>query len=364
MRIFIVEPYYGGSHRSWADGFAEHSQHDAHLVTHDPNFWRWRLRGASVTLAEMTEALVAKVGPPDVLLVSDFVNLPSYLGLTRRFVGDPGVALYMHENQLSYPLGPSQQPDEALSMVNWVSMVAADRIFFNSQFHRGELFAELPTLLKRAPDVGHLHLLDAVRSKSSVLPVGVTLSDIGERQEPSDEPPLILWSHRWDHDKNPKAVFGALDELAAEGHDFRFALAGENERVDPQEFHRAIDRLGDRVVHHGFLDRPAYVSLLGRTDIVVSAAHHEFFGIAMVEAMVAGAIPVLPKRLSYPEVVPERFHPAALYDEGGLVDRLRNVILNLAEYRSRVEGLGDQLRVYDWPTLVNDYDTALGSLRS
>lgn len=360
----MVEPYYGGSHRSWADGLVEHSQHEVHVVAHDPNFWRWRLRGAAVTLAEITADVVAKVGQPDVLLVSDFVNLPAYLGLTRRVVGDPAVALYMHENQLSYPLGPSQQPDEALSLVNWVSMVAADHVFFNSQFHLDELFGELATLLKRAPDAGHIHLLDSVREKSSVLPVGVTLGDIGDQPRTTDGPPLILWSHRWDHDKNPRAVFGALDQLAAAGYDFRFALAGENERVDPREFHEAIERLGDRVIHHGFLDRQAYVALLATSDIVVSAVHHEFFGIAMVEAMVAGAIGVLPNRLSYPEIVPEQFHDVVLYDEGGFVDRLRDVLDNLDHYRQRTVGLSNDLRRYDWATLVTDYDTALGNLRA
>jgi hypothetical protein len=114
---------------------------------------------------------------------------------------------------------------------------------------------------------------------------------------------LVLWNQRWDHDKNPSAVFDALGRLADEGVAFSVAVVGENERVDPREFSVARERLGDRVVQFGFVDREEYVDLLGRADVVVSAAHHEFFGIAVVEAMAAGCVPVLPDDQSYPGLV-------------------------------------------------------------
>jgi hypothetical protein len=37
-------------------------------------------------------------------------------------------------------------------------------------------------------------------------------------------------------------------------------------------------------------------------DVIVSTAIHEFFGIGMLEGAAAGAVPILPKRLAYPEV--------------------------------------------------------------
>ena len=42
MRIY-VEPYFTGSHRQWAEGLARHSRHDIHLITHQGQFWKWRL---------------------------------------------------------------------------------------------------------------------------------------------------------------------------------------------------------------------------------------------------------------------------------------------------------------------------------
>ena len=97
-RVVLVEPYYGGSHRAWADGLVAHSGHEIHLVTHDAAYWRWRLRGSALTLAEAVVEVVAEHGPPDLLLVSDMVHLPALLGFLRRDLADPAVALYLHEN--------------------------------------------------------------------------------------------------------------------------------------------------------------------------------------------------------------------------------------------------------------------------
>ena len=218
-------------------------------------------------------------------------------------------------------------------------------------------------LLDRAPDHSHAHRLEVVRAASHVVPVGVELSDVPARGTACDGgPPLVLWNHRWDHDKNPEAVFRSLVKLADEGVDFQVAVVGENTRVDPREFTEACHRLGDRVVQVGYLPRGDYTALLGRADVVVSAALHEFFGIAVVEAMAAGAVPVLPDRLSYPELVPEKFHGAVLYPDGGLTARLRHVLGGLEGWRSRVEGLARAMRRFDWSVVVDDYDRRIESL--
>jgi glycosyltransferase involved in cell wall biosynthesis len=151
-------------------------------------------------------------------------------------------------------------------------------------------------------------------------------------------------------------------KLAEEGVDFRLAIAGENTRVDPREFTEACHLLGDRVVQVGYLPRLAYTELLGEADVVVSAARHEFFGIAVVEAIAGGAVPVLPCRLSYPELISDRYQAVALYPDGGLTTRLREVLEDLGWWRSQIEGLADATRRFDWSVVIDDYDTRLERL--
>jgi glycosyltransferase involved in cell wall biosynthesis len=335
-----------------------------HLVTHDAAFWRWRLRASALTLAEAVARVVAEHGLPDVLLVSDMVHLPALLGFLRRDIGDPAVALYLHENQLTHPVGPRDRPDESLALANWLSMAVADRVLVNSEAQLTDLRAALPVLLGRALDHSHAHRLDEVMSRCQVLPVGVDLTGIAPDGHGPPAEPLVVWNHRWDREKRPDRLFSALHRLADEGVAFRLALAGENLRVDPREFDSIRRRLGDRVVHVGTLDREGYHRLLSASDLTVSTADHETFGIAAVEAMAAGCVPLLPRRLSYPEIVPERFHPAVLYASDELDDRLRVLLTDLPAARASVAGLADAMLRFDWPVMAPRYDEVIDELVS
>lgn len=42
-----------------------------------------------------------------------------------------------------------------------------------------------------------------------------------------DRPINILWSHRWEHDKNPDEFFGVLFKLDEMNVDFRLHVLGE-----------------------------------------------------------------------------------------------------------------------------------------
>jgi glycosyltransferase involved in cell wall biosynthesis len=64
-------------------------------------------------------------------------------------------------------------------------------------------------------------------------------------------------------------------------------------------------RHADRIEHMGYEpDQRRYLERLAACDWVLSTALHEFFGIAVVEALLCGCLPWLPDRLSYPELLP------------------------------------------------------------
>ncbi|MGC9349478.1 MAG: tRNA-queuosine alpha-mannosyltransferase domain-containing protein [Anaerolineae bacterium] len=370
MNILLVAPYFGGSHRAWARGYQRHTAHDVTLLTLPARFWKWRMHGGAATLAEKLQAQVGE-GPtiPDVVLATDMVNLPAFLGLTRDLLGDVPVVLYCHENQLTYPLQEGEKRDLAYPMINWLSMLAADRVLFNSHFHLENWFRALPKMLKHFPDCSHQPLVSEVRARSEVLPVGCDLRalDAARPAEPGEDgvSPLILWNQRWEYDKDPTTFFRALDVLVARGVDFRVALAGSNVRQQPEEFEAARKRLGDRVVHFGRADRAEYQQLLWEADVVVSTAIHEFFGIAMVEAIACGCFPVLPERLAYPELIPEAevspevrrrcFYSG--FDE--LMARLTWALTEIDAARSLTPPLQRSVRRFDWSMMAPRYDAVM-----
>ena len=286
------------------------------------------MQGGAIELSAASQAQLASEGvQPDAILATDMVNLPAYLGLQRHVLRNVPVLLYMHENQLTYPWRPGEKPDLTYAMINWQSMLCADRVVFNSHYHLDGWFGEVAKLLKHFPDYNHLELIGQVRDKSSVLPVGIATekiraekviverSMIAEEASSTKQSPLILWNQRWEYDKRPDLFFDLLYRLRDAGVDFRLAVAGENFRNVPKEFDEAQERLVDQIVHWGYVDTYTdYVGLLCRADLVVSTATHEFFGVSVLEAIAAGAFPLLPKRLSYPELIPSSLHAACLYE--------------------------------------------------
>ncbi|MFW2368858.1 MAG: glycosyltransferase, partial [Desulforhopalus sp.] len=163
--------------------------------------------------------------------------------------------------------------------------------------------------------------------------------------------PIIVWNHRWEHDKNPEEFFQALHQLDERDIDFQLIVLGQSFNRCPDCFKKAQVQFKGRLVHFGFADTyQHYAELLGIGDIVISTAIHEFFGIAVIEAVRAGCVPLLPSRLSYPELFDSRF----LYQEGSLSRSLETLIHNnkrLAQAEARV--LTER---YSWQKVAGDYE--------
>ncbi|PAA49687.1 hypothetical protein BOX15_Mlig022262g2 [Macrostomum lignano] len=135
---------------------------------------------------------------------------------------------------------------------------------------------------------------------------------------------LILWPHRWEHDKNPDSFFTAIFALADSGEtNFALCILGQSfAGPPPPAFEAAKKRLpSDQIAHWGYLEnRQVYLACLSACHVVVSTAEHEFFGLAMLEATSAGCYPLAPRRLAYPELFPSD----CLYNtDAQLVKRLR-----------------------------------------
>jgi len=359
VRIVIAEPYYGGSHKAWADGYQRYSRHDVAILSHPGRWWKWRMQGAAVTLAGALCRQAKADRSPDLILATDMLDVAAFRGLLDPHLRSVPTALYMHESQLTYPESAGAR-DLTYAMVNWRSALAADAVLFNSGFHLDEFFAALPRLLGRFPDQVHGHLIEEVRAKSQVLPVGVDLGwahPVGDSRRSG--PPLVVWNHRWEEEKGFPEFRHAVDRVVAD-LDFRLAVCGAPPvRVD-DETQRWLARHAARLVHAGRAGMGAYRSLLCSADVVVSAAHQEFFGVSVVEGIAAGAFPVLPRRLSYPWLIPAEFHSLVLY-EGDLAVAMGEAIGRGVHSPERLRWA---MRRFEWPTLARVYDDLLEGFAS
>ena len=373
MKVLALEPWYGGSHRNFVDGLIRSSSHEYHLITMSARFWKWRLQGGAQTLARKSRQAIKNGFKPDIILASSMVNVPAFLALVRREIGDIPVVYYLHENQLTYPLAPEVKRDLSYSYINYLSCLAADQVVFNTEFHYKEFIHALPGLLRVFPDYTHLHTVSEIRAKSKVIHLGMDLqshAQYAQTELRNDSPPIVLWNQRWEYDKNPEAFFRLMNRLDDSGCRFRLILAGKRFEEQPSEFDIAFERYAERILHYGYAENfEEYSRLLHRADIVVSTAIHEFFGIAMLEAIYCGCHPLLPNRLSYPELIPSNLHrpllhAPVLYESDEELFSILRAMLMEEEHPLPPETLRGIVDRLDWGVHIDQYDALIDSLAS
>jgi glycosyltransferase involved in cell wall biosynthesis len=362
MNILILESYFTGSHAAWATGYQKFSEHDIEILSLKGQFWKWRMHGGAVTLARL---FLDTDIQPDLILATDMLDVTTFLSLTRKRTADIPVALYFHENQFAYPWSPddrdvSQQRDKHYGFINYASALAADWCFFNSHYNHETFIYALKPFLKHFPDYNEISSIKEIEEKSTVLPLGLDLSRFdGHQVDQQNELPLILWNHRWEHDKNPGDFFRALDALHDAGYDFELALLGENFRNVPREFELAQKKYQHKIKHYGFAESfSEYAEWLWRADILPVTSNHDFFGISVVEAIYCGCLPILPQRLAYPELVPESSYDYFYNGFKELLEKLK-ISLNNNEEAGQLERFVEKFK---WENMAPIYDAELQRL--
>jgi glycosyltransferase involved in cell wall biosynthesis len=315
VKVLLLSAYAARSHVYWQDSLqAMFPEWEWQVLTLPPRHFSWRVRGNPLYWAlRETELLNAEY---DLLLATSMVDLATLRGLVPALARLPSV-LYFHENQFAYPASEQQSSLLEAQMVSLYSALAADRLFFNSRYNRDSFLSGCEQLLKRLPDKVPAGIPELLGEKAVVVSVAVTspeysdVSGIAWTPAPPvypDRPLRLLWQGRFEHDKGGDGLLLALRQLEQGSLDYELAVIGQQFRDAPGAFAGIEQQFSHRLVQFGFVpERGDYHQYLLNADIVLSTALHEFQGLAVLEAVAAGCIPVVPKRLAYPEIFSSRF---------------------------------------------------------
>lgn len=363
IRVLALDAYHGGSHRAFLDGWTRCSRHAFTALTLPPHKWKWRMRHAAVTFADQLRKEPYTVAEWDVLFCTDMLNLAEFRGLCPLPVRRLPAVVYFHENQLTYPDPQRSERDLHFAFTNLTTALAADQVWFNTAYHRDAFLDAMGHWLRQMPDHVPAGAVERICRKAAVFPPGVNCP---ATVEPRPDGPLhILWVARWEHDKSPETLFAALDLLRQKGCDFRISVLGQNFRRIPECFRDAKQRLAEHVVQWGYVSqRSEYWRVLQAADVVVSTAVHEFFGIAVIEAVTAGCRPLVPHQLAYPEVLGDDLR---WYHDGNPQGIARSLI-ELAERKrsgrwEATEPLASDLADrFSWGKLAESMDDRLAQL--
>lgn len=327
--VLIIEPFCGGSHKQLVDflvkNFADRLQLSP--FTLPAKKWHWRARTSAL---HFTQA-VPHGKTYSALFCSSVLNLAEMCALRPDLAAVPRKVVYFHENQLCYPVRERKDRDFQYGYNQILTALTADDVIFNSEYNMNSFLRHLDDFFRLQPDhrPAKGSLMAKIKPKARVIYFPLVLRHQPPVEHSCDDGGVlrIAWPHRWEHDKNPDSFFECLLRLKSEGFRFRVAVLGESYNEKPpvfEEFRASLDE--EDVLHWGFLEsKDDYWRVLSTSDVVVSTAVHEFFGVSMLEAASAGCYPLAPNRLVYPEIFP----PECLYNtDAQLYKKLRSFCKN------------------------------------
>ncbi|OQY39320.1 MAG: hypothetical protein B6229_03930 [Spirochaetaceae bacterium 4572_7] len=254
MTILLLSAYNTASHKHWCNILVSNIK-DVNwtFLTLPPRKFAWRIRGNALSWYGESKEVLRK--HYDVVLATSMVDLSTLIGLFPH-LGKAKKILYFHENQFEYPLSEKQIHGNVEGMmVNLYGGLAADLVLFNSEYNRRTFVQGAKNLLKRLNDHSPIAVVDDVVRKSQLLPVPVGNKIYIQNDKIKNS---ILWTHRWEYDKNPDDLYKSLLILRDRGVDFKLIIMG----LQYKDYPTAFDK---------------------------------------------GAIPIVPNRLSYPEWFPKKF---------------------------------------------------------
>jgi len=305
---------------------------------------------------------------PDLIIATDMLDVTTFLSLTRKKTAHIPIATYFHENQLTYPWSPTDKDtktgrDKHYRFINYVTALTSDINLFNSHYHMDSFNTALPPFLRTFPDLREGPTVLDIKNKCRVLYLGLDLKRFDQhKMYKKNSEPVILWNHRWDYDKNPEIFFESLLKIKRDNIPFKLIVTGEEHGNTPEIFFKAQKELEDNILHFGYADSfEHYAELLWMADIIPVTSNQDFFGISIMEAVYCDCIPLLPKRLTYPELFNAKRNKDFFYrDDEEFYKKLKLILGDITKYK--FDNFSKIATTYDWTERIDEYDDLFESL--
>lgn len=303
-RILLLSAYHAESHRYWCETLiSQFPQYEWNLLSLPARYFSWRIRGNPLSFIHEYKEQLAQTY--DLCIATSMVDLATLKAIIPG-LGNTPCLVYFHENQFAYPASDRQHDSLEPKMVNLYTALAADKVLFNSQYNQDSFCVGVEDLLSSMPDCVPRDIPQSIIEKSAVLPVPLQLVTNQKVRVEISTVPKILWNHRWEYDKGPDLLLEVIRQLHESEKPYRLAIVGQQFRQIPPAFEKIKTLIDEskllELEQWGYLqNKEDYQRCLAESDMVLSTAMHDFQGLAVLEAVAAGCIPVLPNRLVYPE---------------------------------------------------------------
>jgi len=357
-RALLLSAYHAQSHAVWVERLQSlFPEWEWHCLSLPPRHFNWRIRSNGLHWAYAESETLAEDW--DLLIATSMVDLASLRSLVPDLCKVPSV-VYFHENQFAYPESESPDARDNIEpkLVPIYSALSADRIVFNSAFNRESFLEGVRTLSKKLPEPLPARAIEKLHG-SVVLPVPLlpVQADTEDGSDGDDDVLEVVWNHRWEYDKNPALLLAIVKTCRLNAPGVRFHIVGQQFRQRPMEFREVTQLLdewgesrGKPAGLRGYLAESEYRQLLQSADVVLSTAVHDFQGLAVQEACLAGCSPLAPDDLVYPEYLGPEF----LYDTSGSVEVIAKHVVGRLNALLSLKREGQALPVPDLARYQSD----------
>ncbi len=359
MLIFALIAYYGGSHKYWIDNLITHSTHEYILFKLPAQKWKNRLINSANHFAELING---HDRVPDLILTTDLTDVSD---LKAQLKVNAPIALYMHENQLTYPNQKNYTQNEIdhFGARNLQSCLVADKVIFNSHYHKDQFINAFLRITKFSKI--SQNTVDRLCENFKVIPVGLNLKEIDNarsvyiKSKRQISKPIILWNHRWESDKTPLLFFNLLNHIRHE--DFELIITGINKSSFADSIlKKLLDSFQHKIRQVGYVDSKVdyYFNLLDATILPVTS-DHDNFGISVLEAIYCHTTPILPTKKVYSEHFSNQ--PQLFYSNfNDLKEKVIKHIRNFDNVKNnQIEDFSFAIRKYDWLRVTSELDSIM-----
>jgi glycosyltransferase involved in cell wall biosynthesis len=342
IKIAILDPFLGSSHKEVWDNYKKNSTYYVEVYPYSNKNWKLS-SGLSAFTPTLKESF--DLSSFDIFLVSEYFDISSFKGM-NSFSLDKKFICYFHENQFEYPVLINDKRDDQYSIINLKNYLCADLVIFNSKWNK-ESFIKgikrfrraLPSYFRNQIPDSHTLATREQKKESLVLYPGHSLSkevyteyltknilEKTSRDRPNKDTLKVIWNHRWEHDKGLDLLYNVIEKVSnLDSLDISFDICGEE--IGNSRFKNIFSKFGTNLISNiGFYkSKRSYYEALSKSDVVLSTANHEFYGISILEGVLLGAIPLLPNKLSYPEIYSDDFPKCFYESEDDLVLKLKDL---------------------------------------
>lgn len=265
--------------------------------------------------------------------------------------------MYWHENQFEYP----NKKAHYIGFKELQNFISSDINIFNSYFHKDDFYKKARKELKKFNLDDLYVVLDKKYNSSSVVYPGFDIKNIipFNNKKQKNNIPILLWNHRWSKDKDYFMFFSMMRHLKKSGYKFKLNVFGEAVLANNNDFMYFKEQMEAHINKFGFLSsKTEYYEEVSKSDIVISTAIEENFGISIVESMYLGVSPILPNRLSYTDLIPKKYHKDILYNSyDDALLKIKDILEN-----NKYLNLSNYMKKYDVRKSINQFDEIIKNL--